>query len=392
MPQINITENSPNLAGAVQSQVSTHVSVFMCGASFMQKLTEGDNPIPAFKQYNSPQELISEFNAAVLAGTSSGFSSSGPEKGFSGGTTLDRELHAALNYLEYGGILIAATGATSMASSNIRIDSAFYERQDKFTEVINLVNTFEDVIGVVGSSFEFHNGTTGSYPLDFTSSGFFGLTGITGVSGSTFDNNVFSIIGRKERARLYGGETLNIPILMVSDAAGCLARTDSSFYPWYAPAGTIRGQVNTISKLYPSIDDTDITNLQNQNVNAFNNVIGINGIFLLGDRTCELTTENKKQIGVTRLINYINRAIKPIVAEALFELNDAETRSKIVAALTSVMEFTKSGRGVSSYAIVCDETNNTTAIIDARQIVVDLSFKPVFSVNQVSFRFVINQS
>jgi hypothetical protein len=392
MPQINITENSPNLAGAVQSQVSTHVSVFMCGASFMQKLTEGDNPIPAFKQYNSPQELISEFNAAVLAGTSSGFSSSGPEKGFSGGTTLDRELHAALNYLEYGGILIAATGATSMASSNIRIDSAFYERQDKFTEVINLVNIFEDVIGVVGSSFEFHNGTTGSYPLDFTSSGFFGLTAITGISGSTFDNNIFSIIGRKERARLYGGETLNIPILMVSDAAGCLARTDSSFYPWYAPAGTIRGQVNTISKLYPSIDDTDITNLQNQNVNAFNNVIGINGIFLLGDRTCELTTENKKQIGVTRLINYINRAIKPIVAEALFELNDAETRSKIVAALTSVMEFTKSGRGVSSYAIVCDETNNTTAIIDARQIVVDLSFKPVFSVNQVSFRFVINQS
>ena len=56
------------------------------------------------------------------------------------------------------------------------------------------------------------------------------------------------------------------------------------------------------------------------------------------------------------------------------------------------MEFAKSGRGVSTYAIVCDETNNTQAIVDARQIVVDLSFNPVFSVNQVSFRFVINQS
>lgn len=390
MPQINITENSPNLSGAVQSQGSSHVSVFMCGASFMAKLTEGDSPVPAFKQYNSPQELISEFNSAVLAGTSSGFSSSGPEKGFSGGTTLDRELHAALNYLEYGGILIAATGATSMASANIKIDSAFYERRDKFDDVVALVNIFEDVIGIVGSSFEFHNGSTGNYPIAFSSG--FGVTGISGVSGSTFDNNIFSVIGRKERARLYGGETANIPILMVSDAAGCLAKTDSSFFPWYAPAGTIRGAVNTISKLYPSIDDTDITNLQDQFVNGFNNVLGINGIFLLGDRTCELTTENKKQIGVTRLINYINRAIKPIVAEALFELNDAETRSKIVAALTSIMEFVKSGRGVSTYAIVCDETNNTQAIVDARQIVVDLSFKPVFSVNQVSFRFVINQS
>ena len=390
MPQINITENSPNLSGAVQSQSSSHVSVFMCGASFMAKLTEGDSPVPAFKQYNSPQELISEFNVAVLAGTSSGSSSSGPEKGFSGGTTLDRELHAALNYLEYGGILIAATGATSMASTNIKIDSAFYERQDKFNDVVALVNIFEDVIGIVGSSFEFHNGSTGNYPIAFSSG--FGVTGLTGVSGSTFDNNIFAVMGRKERSRLYGGETANIAILMISDAAGCLARTDSSFFPWYAPAGTIRGAVNTISKLYPSIDDTDITNLQDQLVNGFNNVLGINGIFLLGDKTCELTTENKKQIGVTRLINYVNRAIKPIVAEALFELNDAETRSKIVAALTSIMEFVKSGRGVSTYAIVCDETNNTQAIVDARQIVVDLSFKPVFSLNQVSFRFVINQS
>jgi hypothetical protein len=392
MPQINITENSPNLSGAVQSQGSSHVSVFMCGASFMQKLTEGDSPVPAYKQYNSPQELIAEFDSAVLAGTSSGFSSSPIEKGFTGGSTLDRELHSALNYLEYGGILIAATGATSLAASNIKIDSSFYERKDKFNEVVNLVNLFEDVIGIVGSSFEFHNGTTGLYPIDFSSSGFFGLTAITGVSGSTFDNNIFSVIGRKERARLYGGETANIPILMVSDAAGCLARTDSSFFPWYAPAGTIRGEVNTITKLYPSIDDTDITNLQGQFVNAFNNVLGIDGIYLLGDKTCELTVANKQQIGITRLINYVNRQIKPIVAEALFELNDAETRSKITAALTSIMEFIKSGRGVSSYVIVCDDTNNPVSVQEARQIVVDLSFKPVFSINQVSFRFVINQS
>jgi hypothetical protein len=390
MPQINITENSPNLSGAVQSQGSSHVSVFMCGASFMQKLTEGDSPIPAYKQYNSPQELIAEFDSAILAGTSSGFSNAGAEKGFTGGTTLDRELHSALNYLEYGGILIAATGATSLAASNIKIDSAFYERRDKLNDVVALVNIFEDVIGIVGSSFEFHNGSTGLYPIDFSAA--FGVTGFNGVSGSTFDNNIFSVIGRKERARLYGGETANIPILMVSDAAGCLARTDSSFFPWYAPAGTIRGKVNTITKLYPSIDDTDITNLQGQFVNAFNNVLGIDGIYLLGDKTCELTVANKQQIGITRLINYINRQIKPIVAEALFELNDAETRSKIVAALTSTMEFVKSGRGVSTYVIVCDETNNPVSVQEARQIVVDLSFKPIFSVNQVSFRFVINQS
>jgi hypothetical protein len=56
------------------------------------------------------------------------------------------------------------------------------------------------------------------------------------------------------------------------------------------------------------------------------------------------------------------------------------------------MEFTKSGRGISSYSIVCDGSNNTTSTIQARQFVVDLTFKPNFSVNEITFRFTINQA
>ena len=392
MPQINITENSANLINAIASQASSHVSVFFCGTTFYNKLVQGESPVPVYKQYNTPQELISEFDISVLAGSSSGLATSGDEKGFSGGTTLDRELHAALNYLEYGGILIAATGATQLGSVNIQFDSAFYERRDKFNDVVAFVNIFEDVVGVVGSSFEFRNGTDGDYPSTYSGGGF-GILGFTGVNGSTFDNQVFSVLGRKERTRLYGGETAAIRILMTSDAAGCIARTDAEYYPWYAPAGTVRGQINNFTKLIPALDDTDITTLQSQSVNSFNNIIGLDGAYLLGDKTCEATsTSNKVQLGVTRLINYIGRSFKPIISGALVELNDAETRSKIVTAATSVLEFIKSGRGVSSYSIVCDETNNTTAVQEARQIVVDLSFKPVFSVNEVSFRFVINQS
>jgi len=56
------------------------------------------------------------------------------------------------------------------------------------------------------------------------------------------------------------------------------------------------------------------------------------------------------------------------------------------------MEFIKSGRGISSYSVVCDESNNNTAVVEARQFVVDLSFKPNFSVNSITFRFTVNQS
>jgi len=392
MPQINITENSANLINTIASQASSHISVFFCGETFYNKLVQNENPVPVFKQYNTPQELISEFDISVLAGTSSGLANSTLEKGFSGGTTLDRELHSALNYLEYGGILIAATGATQLGSVNIQFDSAFYERREKFLDVIAFVNIFEDVIGIVGSSFEYRNGSDGDYPTTYSGGGF-GILQLTGIAGSTFDNQIFSVLGRKERNRLYGGETANIRILMTSDAAGCIARTDSEYYPWYAPAGTVRGQINSFTKLIPALDDNDITTLQTQSVNAFNNIVGLDGAYLLGDKTCETTSSsNKTQLGVTRLVNYMGRAFKHIISNSLFELNDAETRSKIVTSSTAVMEFIKSGRGVSSYSIICDETNNTLVVQEARQIVVDLSFKPVFSVNEVSFRFVINQS
>jgi hypothetical protein len=76
----------------------------------------------------------------------------------------------------------------------------------------------------------------------------------------------------------------------------------------------------------------------------------------------------------------------------LFEINDSETRARFVTGATAIMEFIKSGRGISSYSVVCDESNNNAAVVGARQFVVDLSFKPNFSVNSITFRFTVNQS
>ena len=65
MPQINISENSSNIVNITTEQASTHISAFLCGASFYQKLTENDSPVPSYKTYNNPQGLISVFDNAV---------------------------------------------------------------------------------------------------------------------------------------------------------------------------------------------------------------------------------------------------------------------------------------------------------------------------------------
>lgn len=389
MPQVNINENATNIVIAASDQASSHISAFICGVSFYNKLVEGENPVPSYKLYNTAQELLSEFDTTVLAGLSSGFSGTG--RGFTGGVTTDRELHAALNYLEYGGILIAATGATQLNRTDLNIDSVFCENNTKFDDVIRLVGMRQDCIGIIGSSFEYHSGSTGSYPSSFSELGFTGITGVSGVT--SYEELFFAVVGRKTRTRIYGGETAPINILMTSDAAGCLARTDVSSYPWFAPAGVNRGKVNNYISLTPVLSDNDITNLLNdQYLNSFNSLLGSDGVYLLGDRTAENSDPNKRQIGIARLIAYIKRSFRPLLDSVLFEINDSETRSRFVTGATAIMEFIKSGRGISSYSIVCDDSNNNSIVVGNRQFVVDLSFKPNFSVNSITFRFTINQS
>ena len=389
MPQININENSSNIVTSIAGQASTHLSAFLCGLSLFNHIIDGDSPVPTYKIYTNSQDLLGEFTNSQLLGTVS------LAKGdtLSNGTTSDRELHSALNYLEYGGQIVFATGATQLNVNELELDSAFCEIKEKFTDITNLLSLRQDLIGIVGSSFEYSNGSTGTYPST-SSPALFGISRIAGISGITlYDDLIFSVIGRKERARIYGGSTSNIAILMTSDAAGCMARTDASFFPWFAPAGVVRGEVNSFANITPNFTDTDVTNfLSNEKINSFNNLIGNDGLYLLGDRTYEISDDNKKQVGISRLLLYIKRSFRPILDSILFELNDAETRAKFVTDATAVMEFIKSGRGISSYSIVCDASNNNTSTVQARQFVVDLVFKPNFSVNEITFRFTINQS
>ena len=389
MPQVNINENSANIAALVAGQASTHISAFLCGVSLYEKLVERESPTPSYKQYNSVQELLAEFDSTVLAGTSSGFGGNGP--GFTGGATVDRELHAALNYLEYGGILLAATGASAINRNDLAIDTVFCENNTKFDDVIRLVAMRQDCVGIVGTTFEYQNGSTGIYPVAYAGLGFTTISGIQGVTA--YDDLFFSVLGRKTRTRMYGGATAPVSMLLTSDAAGCFARTDAINYPWFAPAGVNRGKLNSYVNLTPSLTDTDVTNLlANSFVNSFNTLVGSPGVFLLGDRTGESSDANKKQIGIARLVAYIKRSFRPLLDSVLFELNDAETRAKFVTGAVAIMEFVKAGRGVSSYSIICDESNNSATVVDNRQFVVDLSFKPNFSVNEITFRFTINQS
>lgn len=388
MPGINIFENSSPILANTQVDSSTHLSAFLCGYSLYHKITQNDTQQLGYKIINSPTDLLSKFNIAVLSGASSGFTSGA---GFSGGTVHDRELHSAINYLQYGGILVAATGATALNNTALAIDSVFCEDKAMMPHVINLVKLRQDCIGIVGSSAEYYNGTSASY--NASSLAHYSMFGITGITGATStDEYFFSIIGRKTIDRQYGN-TGSIDILVGSDVAGLMARTDINGQFFLPPSGIRKGQINFYTNYEPKLSETDMNTLESTyGINSIAKLVGYNdSAFVMGDATLEQTDTDRMHVGIVRLITGIKRGIKPLLQGVLFEVNNQQTRERLFTACSAYLSRLVDIQGLSEFSVRCDSFNNTDEIVAAKQLVLDISFRPIYLIDSVTFRFVLNQ-
>ena len=56
------------------------------------------------------------------------------------------------------------------------------------------------------------------------------------------------------------------------------------------------------------------------------------------------------------------------------------------------MTIVQARRGVYSFDVVCDDTNNPPAVIDQYQMVVDLYIQPIQSVEYIPFRVIITRT
>lgn len=389
MPSINIFENSTPIIAGIEAEASSHLSAFICGYSLYHKITQADATQLGYKIFNNPNELLSTFDITVLSGVSSGFASGA---GFSGGTIHDRELHAALNYLQYGGILVAATGATALNNTNLSIDSVFCEDNSKFNDVINLVAMRQDCVGILGCSAEYHSGTSASYPTNNLA--IYSMYGITGITGATsIDENFFSIIGRKTRERIYGA-TGTITLLLGSDVAGLMAVSDNLYGPWNPPAGIRKGEILSFTNFEPKLSETNIDSLNDTyGINSLSGVYGYSDrVFVMGDSSLEQVDSDRMHIGISRLILHIKRAIKPLLQGVLFEVNNSSTRTALSNSVVNILDRIRSRSGIRSFTVVCNESNNTDTVVNAKQLIIDISFVPYYTIETVTFRFVLTQA
>jgi hypothetical protein len=183
----------------------------------------------------------------------------------------------------------------------------------------------------------------------------------------------------------YNDRFLYVPLC--GDTAGCCVRTDNTKEPWYSPAGYDRGRINNIVKLVWNPSKTYRDKLYKNNINPIVSFQG-SGAILFGDKTLQSKPSAFDRINVRRLFNVLEKTIATAAKFQLFEFNDAFTRAQFRQLVEPFLREVQGKRGVSSYAVVCDESNNPASVIDQNQFVADIFVAPARSINFIRLNFV----
>jgi phage tail sheath protein FI len=204
----------------------------------------------------------------------------------------------------------------------------------------------------------------------------------SGVSSSSYlimDNNYLKVYNKYQDRYEY------IPASM--GTGGTLATTDAVAAPWFSPAGQRRGQYLGVTSLAYNPTKSQRDTLYKAGVNPVVNLPG-QGILLFGDKTFFNKPSAFNRINVRRLFLVMERAIGGAAQNVLFEFNDEFTRAEFVNIVEPFLREIKGRRGISDFRVVCDETNNTSDIIDNNQFVASVFVKPARSINYVQLNFV----
>lgn len=171
------------------------------------------------------------------------------------------------------------------------------------------------------------------------------------------------------------------------DVAGIAVRSDENSETWFSPAGFNRGQVRGVVKLAFNPSKTNRDNLYKNQVNPVVSFPG-EGTVLFGDKTLLAKPSSFDRLNVRRLFIVLEKAIATAAKYQLFEQNDTFTRSHFKTMVEPFLRDVKARRGITEFKVVCDSSNNTSAVIDRNEFVADIFIKPTKSINFITLSFV----
>ena len=168
------------------------------------------------------------------------------------------------------------------------------------------------------------------------------------------------------------------------DAVRDMAATDNSSYPWYAPAGITRGDVECVraKKALKLAEEDTLTEAHINPVKTF----AVDGVKIWGNRNLLPGDYISSQVSVRRLMLRLRQLIVDACQGLIFEPNDPTVRTQFTSIVTPILDNVRSNRGISDYRIKVD---NSTEALDTRDLTAVIYVKPYNALEYVNLTFVI---
>ena len=193
-----------------------------------------------------------------------------------------------------------------------------------------------------------------------------------------------------QKADNYSGDLFWCPPSI--KAAGVYTYTDAYFHPWDAPAGMTRGIVmGAVDVSFNPMND-EAGRIYAASWN-YAKSYPEDGIVIEGQKTFQKSPTALDRINVRRLLLSLEKKARAAAKYFKYEGNTEYLRNKFIDILRPIFDDAIDGKGISQYAMLCDETNNTADVIDNNEMRCQVAVKPIKCIEWIVLDFICtNQS
>lgn len=168
------------------------------------------------------------------------------------------------------------------------------------------------------------------------------------------------------------------------DAVRNMAMTDNTSYPWFAPAGIGRGNVDCVrARFITKIGEED--DLYNGRINPVK-TFSSEGVKLWGQKNLQIAESQLNRIAVRRLLLRMRKLISIACLGMIFDPNDSTAEKTFLSTVKPIMDNIKANRGISDYRI---EVNSTVESRERRELPAKIFFKPYNALEYIVLDFVL---
>jgi phage tail sheath protein FI len=173
---------------------------------------------------------------------------------------------------------------------------------------------------------------------------------------------------------------------------GALALNDRVGYPWFAPAGTTRGALPTVTRANVPLSKLNMDTLYDVNINPLVALQPDSGVVVWGQKTLQAAASALDRVNVRRLLIEIRRQVRDIAQTILFEPNRAATLARFTAAVTPRLQRIQALAGLDRFKVIIDSSTTTQADVENNTVRGKIFVQPTRSIEFVSLDFVVTNN